>query len=172
MKLSVNDVQTAPHCWSDFSIQEYADKHGDGTYVSAMVILNDPDVKIMDKLWLVGTFSLLSDRNTHILAIEYARHILTEANIRGHRALDAKILWIDGEIDDKELQLAEKEAWDEGKIYTKSKAAAFASKKDPKYAFLLAAAQAGDWFTNAADASELVWQWDTMTMFLKEISND
>ncbi len=166
--ISVDGVIDTPHCWAELSIKDYAQEHGDGCMVPLETILDDKNVRIMDKMWVVCNFDVLSPNDSHELATLYALHVITASNVAARRAIEAKLLWIKDEIDDEELELAEKEAWDEAKYYPKSRAAAFAAKKDPKNSLLLSAAIAGEWFSNEADATEMVWQWEQM----KERIND
>jgi len=167
--LSIEDCIKNNTCWSPGAILEYAKKHGDGNRVKVLPLLNNPDIYKVDKMWVVDAVGLLKESDYHWLAIEYAAHVLEDANKAGMKALTTKAMWIKGRVTDEELENAEKDAWNEAKYYPKSKAAAFAAKKDPKLALKLSSALAAGWYGEVVDPEEINWQWSLMVDRLEGI---
>lgn len=168
-KLSIEDCIQHNTCWSTKAIEDYAKKHGDGKEVTIKDVLNDPAISKVDKMWVVESTGLLTDDDCHWLAIEFAAHILEDANKAGMKALTTKAMWIKGNATDEKLKNMEKAAWDEAKYYPKSKAAAFAAKTNPDLAIKGASAFSAGWYGEAVNPEEINWQWSLMVDRLEGI---
>jgi len=155
-------------CWTPETLKRYTYEYGNGDEVLVESILKDPNVSIVDKMYIVDITDMLSDEDSHWLAVDYAGHALTKHTIAGKVSLNIKAEWIKGQISDAQLLEAEKDAWHEAKTYPKSKAAAFACKKDPKLALRGASAFAGGWYGEAVDPIEKQWQWERMLERLED----
>ena len=152
-------------CWPEDRIKKYKDKKNPEGYV--WKILDDDNVSIVDKIFIVDISGILSDRQKHKLALEFASHVLTKTNRRAWIALAKKEDWLDKRVSDSQLAKAETMAWEEAKTLPKSKAAAFAAKRDARLAFNGSASFSGGWYGGDVDPKEKRWQWNQI---LKEIT--
>jgi len=146
-------------CWPEDRLERYRRVHGDTEGVPVFSILTDPDISIVDKMWAVEAAELLSEDDMHWLALDFAAHVMTEANIEGMNAIKAKEAWMKGNNDEETLHKAELAAWKESKNYHRSKAAAYASKTNATIALRGAAALSAGAYGEDVDPIEKRWQW-------------
>lgn len=147
-------------CWPVSKLEEYG-KQYDGK-VPMAAILNDPDMSAVDKMWCVIEAGVLSDKQMHSLAIDYAKHYLTDENVCGKKALRAKEAWLEYYANKFDVHQAANSAWEEAKTLKRSRAAAFACSLDPKIAVLGTASIAGGWYGEDVDTNEKLYQWTLM----------
>jgi hypothetical protein len=166
-KISIRQCIEGSTCWPVSRLEEYGKQHGGGDEVPVWDILDDSRISVVDKMWVAITAEMLSEADMHELAILYAIHNLTDANAKGWEAIAMKQAWLEDRCEYTNLKDAENAAWEEGKVYPKSKGAACAAKSNPEIALRGAAVAAGGWFGPDVDSTEKMWQWNEMLKRLK-----
>lgn len=159
MLISPEDCMANNTCWPKERLEDYTKKYGKNGKVRVQTILDDENVSIVDKMYIVDITKLLTPQDAHWLSVEFASHWMEPANKDGLKAVKMKVYWLKDRCDDQDLEDAEKLAWEEAKVYPKSKSAAFAAKKDPYLAMRGSAALAGGWYGETIVPEEKEWQW-------------
>ena len=100
-KITVREIMKFGPCYSEEKVRGLI---GEGK--TPLEIL-DLDIPKSDKFWLLLRPEYISERNLHLLACDFTQEVAyLNPDPSVQAAIDAKRLWIDGKITDKELKKA------------------------------------------------------------------
>ena len=114
----------------------------------------DLPISKSDKFWLLLRSEYISERQLHLLACDFAQEVAyLNPDPSVQAAIDAKRLWVDGKITDRELKKARAAAYAayaDAAVRTAAATAARAAARATS-----AAADAAAWYAADADAADI-----------------